>query len=212
MFIKRKLLAGAAAVSVIGGLGVTAATGAHAATPSCGNGCPAYYSKDVGPSAVTSVFKRVAKPGQKIILFRPSNTDSGEDFTYYRQGTVQAFYKAGLVSAALNLHYGKDMAFELEYTPYGAPTDLCVGVGSTASDLTPVSLQWCGASAKTVWVMDKADAKYGYQPLLNGSGTNFSHPYALTNQGGTLITLRLEKFSDGTVFDTQLWSYKSGVL
>jgi len=216
MSIKRKVLAGAAALSLIGGLigglGLAAASGARAATPPCGSDCRAYSTEGRGTGAVTSVFKRVIKPGQKIILFRPSNTDPAQDFTYYRQGTVHAFYKAGLVSAALNLHYRHDHAFELEYTPFGVPTDLCVGVGSTAGDLTPVTLQWCGASAKTVWVMDRADASGGYEPLINGSDTNFSHPFVLTDQGGSLITLRLEKFSDGTVFDTQMWAYLTGVL
>ena len=62
---------------------------------------------------------------------------------------------------------------------------LCVGVPSTAVQDTIVSLQPCGVSAKTVWMVDIANSTGHsftdkYVPLINGSNTNFSHPYVLT--------------------------------
>ncbi len=101
-------------------------------------------------------------------------------------------------------------AFEIEYTPEGQDTGLCVGVAKTAFQEEGVTLQVCGVSANTIWIIDQfiscengdygnvirdggeacdnADASFlnyqelfhGYFPLVNGSDTNFSQPYVLT--------------------------------
>jgi len=79
--------------------------------------------------------------------------------------------------------YPDDPAFELEYTPFGVGSGLCVGVAVTARAGTPVSLQPCGITSKTVWIVDTGDSvtvARGYVPLVSGSDTNFSHPYVLT--------------------------------
>ena len=78
-----------------------------------------------------------------------------------------------------------DPAFEIEYTPLGQDSGLCVGVASTAAQEEGVTLQECGASSKTVWAVDLFDQPFesfilGYAPLINGSDTNFSQPYVLT--------------------------------
>ena len=52
------------------------------------------------------VLRQGEKVGQPIILFRESNSDPAEDFTISAQGLVSDFFAAGLVSAAVNLHYG----------------------------------------------------------------------------------------------------------
>ena len=100
------------------------------------------------------VLRQGAKVGQPIILFRTSNTDPAEDFVPSIQGTTADFYAAGLVSAAVALHYGcipgsnfpncvggihgaipdtDDPAFEIEYAPFGVDSGLCVGVAATAT-------------------------------------------------------------------------------
>ncbi len=100
---------------------------------------------------------------------------------------------------------------------------LCVGVGSTPVDGTPVALEQCGESAKTLWVADSYDTiAGGYVPLINGADTNFSHPYVLNYPGNgayptdkprpQLNTWTLSKYSNGTVFDNQLWGADFGVL
>ena len=171
----------------------------------------------------SSTYRRQsARVGQPIILYRTSNTDLAEDFTISFQGTVADFFAAGLVSAALDLHYAKDWAYEIQYSPNGVGSGLCVGVGSTAVNLTPVSLQPCGASAKTVWVVDSANTIKGfYVPLINGSDTNFSHPYVLHYPGNgyptdvprpQLNTYTLQTYSNGTVFDNEMWGANFGVL
>ena len=184
-----------------------------------------------------SRLRKGAKVGQPIILFRTSNTDPAEDINASFQGFVSDFFAAGLVSSAVNLHYGggaagfpDDVAFELEYTPFGVGSGLCVGVASTAAQGTKVSLQPCGATSKTVWIVDTLDTDigHGYVPLINGSDTNFSHPYVLTYPKNgfptdkprpQLITQNLTGFTGnflvpvlGTVNDNQLWGADFGVL
>jgi hypothetical protein len=79
-----------------------------------------------------------------------------------------------------------DYAFEVEYAPYGVDSGLCVGTGATAVQNGAVSLQPCGVTARTVWVADTLDSctsnplYSGEIPVINGSDTNFSHPYVLT--------------------------------
>jgi hypothetical protein len=205
------------------------------------------------PGFTFDVYQQKAKVGQPVILFRQANNDPGQDFILHNQGYVSDFYNAGLVSKSLVLHYGggcpvltggscttpnaaDDYAFEIEYAPDGAGTGLCAGVASVASNSTKVSLQPCGVSARTVWISDTDKAAEcgtypvyggvgdGYVPLINGSDTNFSHPYVLTYpQNGyptdmprpQLHTQELNGFTDpggvnpydppATVNETQLW-------
>ena len=56
-----------------------------------------------------------------------------------------------------------------------------MGVAATASQNEGVSLQPCGVSGKTVWIGDSLDNPFSfYVPVINGSNTNFSHPFVLT--------------------------------
>ena len=136
------------------------------------------------------------KVGQPIILFRQANYDPALDWTVAFQGTVADFFAAGLVSPALALHYGcipgtaafptcifavNDPAFENEYAPFGVDSGLCMGVAATAFNDEGVTLQPCGVSSKTVWVLDTYDQQFNFisafkngVPLINGSDTNFS--------------------------------------
>ena len=79
-----------------------------------------------------------------------------------------------------------DWAFEIQYSPFGVQSGLCMGVASTAFSGEGVTLQPCGDSARTVWIIDQSDASSAhaaldeYVPLINGSDTNFSQPFVLT--------------------------------
>jgi len=227
MSIKSKIFAAAATLTMVGGLGAAGTLTASAATPSCGHNCIDIFSRQFGthkhPTFVLDVFQQKARTGQPIILWATSNHDPGEDFTVSVQGTVADFFKAGLVSSALNLHYSKFRALEFQYTPDGVGSNLCIGVGTTAATGTPVALEPCGRSAKTVWVVDSFDTIKGhFVPLINGSDTNFSHPFVLNYPGNgafptdnprpQLTTWTLSKYSNGTVFDNQMWSANFGVL
>jgi hypothetical protein len=250
MSIKSKLLAGAATLALIGGVGTAGALSAAAATPSCGHDCIDIFSRAFGthrtPNFVMDVLRQGARVGQPIILFRTSNTDPAEDFVPSIQGTTADFFAAGLVSSAVALHYGciegvtfpnclptsvDDPAIELEYAPFGVDSGLCVGVAATATAKEGVTLQPCGVSAKTVWILDINDSpatiEHGYIPLINGSDTNFSHPFVLTYPSNGFPTDRprpqlfvnnLTGFSHGpgspigSVSDFQLWGANFGVL
>ncbi len=249
MSIKSKIVAGAAALTLVASVGTAAAMTAGAATPSCGHKCIDVFSRQFGthktPNYVMDVFRQGAKVGQPIILFRSSNSDPAQDFTVSFQGLVSDFYGAGLVSAAVELHYGGGLflptppsgnfpdepAFEVEYSPYGVGSGLCVGVGTTAIQNEGVTLRPCGASSRTVWILDTFDKSFpafftGYFPAINGSDTNFSHPFVLTYPANGFPTdkprpqlkvANLTGFSNGfgpvvgTVIDTQLWGADFGV-
>ena len=53
-------------------------------------------------------------------------------------------------------------------------------MAATAVAGEKVTLQPCGVSSKTLWIVDSRTLWPGYVPLINGSDTNFSQPYVLT--------------------------------
>jgi hypothetical protein len=223
MSIKKKVFAVAATLTMVGGVSAVGLLPAMASTPSCGGACINGWGAEYGPQFVLDVLRQGEKAGQPLILFRASNSDPAEDFVESSQGTVADFYAAGMVSKALALHYGglaagapNLNAYEDEYAPYGVDSGLCAGVGTTAGNGTPVALEPCGVSSKTVWVEDTADVAVDSPvvPLINGSDTNFSHPYVLHYPGSAyptdmprpqLNTYMLQKYSDGTPYDNELW-------
>jgi hypothetical protein len=186
------------------------------------------------------VYQQAERAGQPLILWRQVNSDPAEDFTVSYQGTVHGFFLAGLVSAAVNLHYGggaflyPDLpAWEVEYAPNGVDSGLCVGVAATAVSGETVTLQPCGIDGRTVWIADPGDSPAtlarGYVPVINGSDTNFSHPFVLSYPKDgyptdvprpRLFVSNLTGFSQGTppgpvlgsVSSNQLWGADFGVL
>jgi hypothetical protein len=249
-----KILASAATVVIAGGAGaagVLTGGAANAATQSCGHSCISLYTQQFGKTFVYDDLGQRETTGTSNILFQASNNDPAEDWTILglpRSGehgwhkghghaettetsptsyvdTVGAYYAdGGLVSSQLNAHYSKDIAFELEYTPYGVGTDECAGVATTPGAGTKVSLQPCGASSKTLWVVDVANVQSyewkSYVPLINGADTNFDNPFVLTYPGGyptdkprpQLETEPLVTTSRGGVNDNQEWGVEFGTL
>ena len=250
MSFKSKVLAAAATLTMVGGvgtMGVLTAGTAGAATPSCGPACINIFSRDFGtfrhPNFTLDVLRQGARVGQPLILFKTSNSDPALDWSLSFQGHVSDFCAAGLVSALTCLHYGgaghitptvtyPDLpAWEVEYAPFGVDSGLCMGVARTASQNEGVSLQPCGVSGRTVWIGDSLDNPFSfYVPVINGSNTNFSHPFVLTypNNGyptdkprPQLQVRNLTGFTQGgfpflpvisSVSSNQLWSATFGVL
>ena len=212
MSIKSKVFAAAATLTLVGGagaVGALAAGTAGAATPSAGNNAKDFFNDDFGTFASANFLLDTYKQGQKVgqpqILYRISNSDPAEDYTISDQGPVSDFFTAKLVSAAVALHYGglgcqsgylpgppsscankfPDLeAYEIEYSPYGVDSGLCTGVAATATAGEKVTLQPCGATPRTVWIIDAANDDVtdtgAVAPLINGSDTNFSEPFVLT--------------------------------
>ncbi len=249
MSIKSKVLAAAATLTLVSGAGMAGALTAGpaaAGTPSCGPSCINTFNKDFPPAGLTGgpaspidVFRQSQKVGQPIILFRSSNSDPALDWTIAFQGLVSDFFAAGLVSSAVNLHFGggavgfPDLAaFEIEYAPFGVNSGLCMGVAATAFQHEGVTLQPCGVSAKTVWIVDTVNNIHALPgvPLVNGSDTNFSHPFVLTYPAGANPTdkprvqvqvTNLTGFAQpgppflpiiSTISSSQLWLLTLGVL
>jgi len=191
----------------------------HNATPSCGSFCANYFVLKYGPGSVLDNYRGRHRIGNRVILFAASNSDPNQDWTVWPAGTVQQLASFGLVSQALALNYGADQAFEIELAPYGVGTGKCAGTAKAASDDEPVTLQWCGRTARTIWVADSGNADDSYEPLISGSDTDFSDPQVLTEPGWPirrprpdLTTYRLQRFADNTVFDDQMWNNTIGVL
>lgn len=248
---KTKLLAAAGSLIAALGSSVVIHGAAQAATPSCGNGCVDVFSQQFGtehhPAFLIDSYKQGTATGTPLILFQESNSDPAEDFTPTFQGTVASFLAASLVSSAVALHYGcthpipfptcanaVDLpAFEMQYSPYGAPTGECAGVAATPVAGTKVSLQPCGVSGRTVWITDFLDGvtspfHFGRGiPLINGADTNFSQPFVLTYPSGgnpvdkprpQLYVSNLTGFSNGIVTETEtinsdmLWDAVQGPI
>jgi hypothetical protein len=263
MSFKSKVLAAAATLTMVGGvgtMGVLTAGSAGAATPSCGPACINIFSRDFGthrtPNFTVDVLRQGSKVNQPVILFKTSNSDPALDWSLSFQGLTSDFCAAGIVSGLTCLHYGgaghfpfsgaicpttgaapvsglcpyPDFpAWEVEYAPFGVNSGLCMGVAATASQNEGVSLQPCGVSGKTVWIGDSLDNPFSsYVPAINGSNTNFSHPFVLTypNNGyptdkprPQLQVRNLTGFTQpggfsviSSVSSNQLWSANFGVL
>lgn len=216
MSIKTKLVTAAAGLTLIVGLGAAGTLTANAATPRCGPSCTDLYSRAFGPAWVLSLLKHAGRAGQLTTLDRASHAGQGEDFRVDSLGRVSDFVRAGLVSGGLNALYGKLSAFEIEYTPNGSFSDLCLGVRTAPGTGTPVTLQPCGVTAKTVWIRDPVKTRSGTFFALISAATsgNFRHPASLTvlRPGFPLVTAPLTANAPARVFAHQLWSARQGVL
>lgn len=188
MSIMSKVLAAAATVTVAGGLSTAGTLPAGAATPQCGPRCIQIFSAKFGtpasPGFVETVFQGAARAGQPTILASPSSSSPAGDLIVSRAGPVSAFFAAGLVSAAVNHHYGPETAVQIEYAPLGEPTGLCAALATTAFQNEGLTLQPCSIQGTTVWIKDFTDtSSTTYFPLVNGSTTDFCHPFAMTVNG-----------------------------
>jgi hypothetical protein len=218
MSITSKVLAAAATVTVAGGLSMAGTLPASAATPQCGPHCIQVFSAKFGtpanPKFVETVFHGIAQAGQPTILATPSSSNPAGDLIVSRAGPVSAFFAAGLVSAAVSQHYGPETAVQLEYAPLGMPTGLCAALATTAFENEGLSLQPCSVPGTTVWIKDYMDSLVGgptYFPLVNGSTTDFCHPFAMTINGDPanklLPQIKVQHLIDNPadVPDSQLW-------
>jgi hypothetical protein len=145
--------------------------------------------------------------GEAVDLQAASVNNGAEQWVASFSGTVNDFYRAGLVSTAIDQHYKSNAAHEYEYAPYGVFSGLCIGVSGIAQNGTPITLQPCGVSARTVWVSDTAVQNGPQVPLINGTNTNFNQPFVLTANGAGLnATTSSLAGSSGDVRNSQYWS------
>jgi hypothetical protein len=115
-------------------------------------------------------------------------------------------------------------AVQIEYSPLGVPSGLCAALAKTAVQNEGLTLQRCSIGARAVWIIDTADSPApGYFALINGSTTDFSHPFVMTYDGDAtkkpeqirVKHLRVSKGAGsmkGDVPDAQLWGMALGVV
>jgi hypothetical protein len=213
MSIKSTIITVTAALAVMAGVGAgVGAAGtlaANAATPKCGSQCSDFYSRAFGSASVLDALNR---PGRLAVLAPASRASQGEDFSVDALGLVRDLARADLVVGGLNALYGGLPAYEIEYTPGGSPTDRCLGVGSTPGAGTPVALEPCGVTARTVWIFDPDGAYYAL--ISAATNQSFRHPFALTAlvPGFPLVTAPLAAGVPASVLARQLWNARAGVL
>jgi hypothetical protein len=229
MSIKSKVLAAAAGLTLAGGACTAGALSASAATPQCSavnNSCVEVYSMKYGTPTnlgfVETVLSGIPVRGVPTIVSPASSSNPAEDLIVPQGGPmpVSQFYADGMVPAAVNEHYGSDYAVQLEYAPYGKPTGLCTAVATTAYQNEVLSLQPCSTPGTTVWILDFADSpatKPTYFPIVNGSDTDFVHPFAMTILGNpadqpvTPIIMQHLTGNPGNVPANQLWGSNMGI-
>ena len=209
MSVKRNIVISAVALTLLGGAGGAAATlTAHAATLACGSACTNFFNAGVGTSDVINVLNQAIAIGQPVDLATASGANQGEDFQVELEGVVSDFVAAGLMDPTLGELYGNLPVSEIEYKPGGILSGLCVGVQSTPRPNTPVTLQECGASAKTTWIFDPVTTTTGsFFALINGAtDKDFNHTESLTTDGSNVFTFPLKDRND------QLWGEIAGTL
>ena len=224
MSIKTKVLAVAAALTVAGGLSTAATLHASASTTQCGTACVQISSKLYGPGFVESAFPGIPAAGQPTILHAASSSDPTGDFInpLGHPVLVSTFYAEGMVSAAVNVHYGSEPAVQVEYAPDGQGTGLCSAVAATiAYQNEGLTLQPCTTPGTTVFIIDHDDAPAdwdggtGYFPLVSATTTDFTRPFTMTILGNPAskpfpqITLQ-HLHGSPDVPDNQLWKAPHG--
>ena len=219
MSITSKVLAAAATLTVAGGLSTVGTLPAAAATPQCGPHCiqifNAKFGTNANPGFVETVFQGVATAGQPTIVAPPSSSDPAGDLiaTAPGAGLVSDFFAAGLVSAAVNQQYGTERAVQIEFAPLGVPTGLCAALAVTAYQNEGLTLQPCSTPGTTVWIIDTADSRATAParfPLVNGSTTDFTHPFAMIIHGNPaherFPQIKVQRLRNpGHVRVSQLW-------
>jgi pimeloyl-ACP methyl ester carboxylesterase len=217
-----------ASVVVLGattGIFSVATVTAKAATPQCGPSCLEVFSPRFGtatnPGFVETVFTGAARVGAPMVLDRASNTNTASDIIPHLN-KVSGFYASGMVSAAVNDHYGALFAAQLEYAPAGNTTGLCVGLAHPAYEYESLSLQPCTQPGSTVFIVDSPDAPAatpGYTPLVLGSTTDFIHPWTMVYDGDPtdhptphIRVSTLQRDQSGTVPIDQLFGTAHGIL
>jgi hypothetical protein len=227
MSIESKLCAVVAALTVVGGVGAVETLSASAATPACGPGCISIFSRELGtyaqPGPVEDVLDGVVEVGQPVILKAPASASDPSQDTIPHRRPVSEWYADGMVSAAVNAHYGSLPGVQIESAPYGMPSGLCVALASIAYQNEALTLQPCNVPNLTVWVLDTPDSAStapAWFPIVNASTTDFGRPFAMSLKEDEIVSnrkllhirVRHLQFltNEKTLPDSQLWGAHFG--
>lgn len=236
MSVRSRIFSAALALAVGGGISAAVTPAADAATPGC-DAClqVVIFPSADGPAAspafvLEALGGGTGRVGQPVVLARPSSTNTAEDFEAASIAPTSEYFPVGLIPAGLAMRYGcepfefaatcpagsvDDIAFEIRYLPGGLLKSDCVGVATTPGTGTPITLQPCGVSSRTLWIYNPVKTASGcYATLINaGADSSFSDPYVLTSPGypSALVTFNLQGSGRGPLLD-QLWGVDTGAL
>jgi hypothetical protein len=179
---------------------------ASAESTQCGMGCVNLFNQKFGTADVPTVPGGAETAGWPV-SFSAAEDSTTQDWADAFQGTVSLFYAAGLMNATLDKYYGPDRVIEIQYAPKGVYSGLCLG----ASQNTLVTLQSCGVSAGTLWILDTADTNGGYTPFITGDDSQYPAPYVLTaNTAGDNMTTQALTTKPGAALGAQGWKLALG--
>jgi hypothetical protein len=203
---------GLVVLALIGSAGLSVPLSANAATPACGAWCTTWFNNDFGNGYVIAVSGRAAKSGKAVIL-SPAANSATEDWTLVDKGSVAQLYTEGLVTSEVATGWDGDEGYEIEYSPDGVASSLCIGLASTAHNGARISLQACGMNSKTIWVVDQQDHSGRFVPLVPGSNDSLTTPYVLTGSStGKALTTEEISGSSGIIDADQMWQVVYGPL
>ena len=115
----------------------------------------------------------------------------------------------------MDVLYASLDVYEIEYSPFGAPTDFVRGPDHSPNG-TRVALEPCGVSAKTTWIPDTTSSltASAVQWISGATSNSFFDPYVLSAlaPGLPLSTSTLRINSVPELAPDQLWGAKLGVL
>ena len=210
MSVKRSTISSLVVLVLVGGTAVAGTMTASAATTACGSPCMALANLDFGTGDLTTVSGGSASVRKPVIL-SPAAPVAAEDWQIAAKGTVSELYAEGLVTAELNTLMPGYEGYEIQFTPDGVASGLCLGLRTAARNYERVRLEHCGAGQNTIWVADQGDQQGRYLPLIPGSDTDAT-PLVLTGDKiGATLTVRTASLTGGVVSSDQVWQAVYGV-
>ena len=178
------------------------------------------YATPTSLGVVETVFLGIPVRGVPTVVRPASNSNPAEDLIILLSGTVSQLYAQGMVSAAVNEHYGSEHAVQIEYAPYGQAHRSVHGGGHPRLPGRRPEPAACSTPGTTVWIMDTADSPAtapAYYPIVNGSDTDFVHPFAMSILGNpahqvfTPIIMQHLTGNPGSAPANQLWGAHFGI-
>jgi hypothetical protein len=246
----RAFYAVSAAAVVASSLGLSVGTASAVThvkkdTVACGSSCVSLFSAQLGSSTTLNAYVpgdtgAGGKVGQKVNMHLAGNFRPNGDFEPSISGFV--FQYCGFLAndffsptSYVCTHYPFFDVIELNWAPFGNESALCAGVAKGGVAGESVTLQDCGMSANTVWILDRNNATLGtdcrvattppvgpgndpsvnYCPWINGGDTKFSQPLVMTLNTGTQkptnqVMLQPESHVGGLVRTNQLFAFYFG--
>jgi len=246
----RAFYAVSAAAVVASSLGLSVGTASAVThvkkdTVACSNNCISLFSAQLGSATTLNAYVpgdtgAGGKVGQKVNMHLAGNFRPNGDFEPSISGFV--FQYCGFLAndffsptSYVCTHYPFFDVIELNWAPFGNESALCAGVAKGGVAGESVTLQDCGMSANTVWILDRNNATRGtdcrvattppvgpgdnpgvnYCPWINGGDTKFSQPLVMTMNSGTQkptnqVMLQPESHVGGLVRTNQLFAFYFG--